>query len=544
MDEMMARKRVVSGLALGFAVSLALCALMCVSPPASGALSADWQVEDAMSGNRTQAVVLQDDDGIIYVIGGVRSTSGGYGPEVGDVESFNPSTGEWTDLAQMPRGVRGAAGALGGDGRIYVFGGVNSSVIGSNMTQIYDPAADVWTSGAAVPLGVWEAKAASFGLDKLIVVGGEGAYTNTQIYDIAEDSWSAGGSLPGGVFAGVLLEIDYYCLYIGGSDPGYTALDTVYRYDKYYDIWNAGDPMPVPTAAHAAVIGPDGLIYVVGGADSAMNVGLGYNTSYCLNPSTGDWTQLDDIPVGVRYLGAATSADGMIYAFGGNDDTDAHPQVLSLHVMELTSSLSESEARAGDSITVTLTVEFANRGTVTGSDYSAYFVTPEGIPTNPVYAWISAPYPAIAIELDVPGTAEPGTYSVVVHWYTSTTSGGVELPVQELSLTVVDAPTLEEQLSEVLAQLDAMGSDINATEAALLEEVGALESELNALQSQLDALESAMAEADDDIQTSLDSKAENSILYAVIGLLVVVIVLLIVMMMMSRKRLESPPPSA
>ena len=529
MVEMIVKNRVVSGLALCIVVSLVLCALTSMSPSASAAFSSDWQVEGPMRGNRTQAVVLQDDNGIVYIMGGVRSMSGGnYGPVVGDLESFNPSTGEWADLAQMPYGVRGAAGALGDDGRIYVFGGVNSSASMNNVTQIYDPETDIWTSGAAVPLGVWEAKATSLESGEIIVVGGEGALTNTQIYDIVDDSWSAGGSLPGAVFAGALLPGDYYSYYIGGSEPGYAAVDSVYIYSGYSDSWSTIDPMPVPTAAHAAVVGPDGLIYVIGGADSALNVEWGYNTSYCFNPSTGDWTQLDDIPVGGRYLGAAASSDGVVYAFGGNNNTDVSHQVFALHVMELTSSLSESEVRAGDSVTVTLTVDFANRGTVTSSDYSAYFVTPEEIPINPVNAWISAPYSTIAIELEVPVTAEPGTYSIVVRWYTSTASGGVELPVQELLLTVVDAPTLEEhvadleaQLFDVLAQLDAMSSDINETRAALLEETATLESELNALQSQLDTL--------------------DSMLYAVIGLLMVVIVLLIVMMVMGRKP-KTPEP--
>jgi N-acetylneuraminic acid mutarotase/chaperonin cofactor prefoldin len=596
---MMSNGKVVSGLALWMATSLTLCALMCLSPLASAELSEDWQVEDPMRTNRTQAVVLQDNDGIVYFMGGVRNMpGGGYGPEVGNVESFNPSTGEWLDLASMPYGVRGAAGALGGDGRIYVFGGVNDSASTYTTTQIYDPATDVWTTGADVPLGVWEAKAASSTADEILVVGGEGAYASTQIYNIADDSWSAGGSLPSDVMAGALLNIGYYSYYIGGSEPGYAAVDTVYRYESWSDSWSIVDPMPVPTAAHAAVVGADNLVYVIGGADNAFNVGLGYNTSYCFNPDSGEWTQLKDIPDGVRYLGAAASADGVIYAFGGNNDTVVLPQVLSLRVMELSSSLSPSEVHAGDSVVVTMSVEFANKGAVTGSDYHAYFLTSEGIPINPVYGWIDGPYSTIAIELEVPVTAEPGILGIVVQWYVGTVTGDVELPQQELQLTVVDAPTLgervaaleiqvaalEAQLVDVLAQLDAMSSDINATEAILLDGIAMLEDEVSALQSQLDALESAMAAADDDmmdemellqdhigsledqmaslesnlsallnsldetresvddVQASVDSKAENSMLYGVVGLLVVVIVLLIVMMVMGRKPKASPMP--
>lgn len=563
---MIVDRRMVNGLVVSVTILLVLSVTASVTSTVSAALSEDWQVMDSMENGRTQAVVLQDNDGVAYIIGGVGNMVGGsYSPAVDNVESYDPSTGEWVDLAPMPYGVRGAAGALGDDGRIYVFGGANDTVATHMITQIYDPATDAWTLGTDVPLSIWEAKAARLSSNEILVAGGEGAGTDTQIYDIEDDSWTAGGSLPSGVMAGALLNLDYNCYYIGGSNLGYSAVDTVYVYTIWSGTWSVAGTMPVPTAAHAAVIGPDGLIYIVGGADSAMNVGAGYNTSYCFNPNSGDWIRLEDLPVGTRYSGAVASADGSVQSLGGNNDTVVLTQTLSLEVMEVSASLSSSEAQAGDSILVTLGVEFANRDAVTGSDYYAFFLTSEGIPVNPEYAWVSGPYPSLAFEIEVPTIVEPGTHSIVVQWYVSTVSGGVELPQQELPLTVVDSPTLDERidalenqladleadLADVLSQLDAMSSDNNDTESTLLDEieslqdyVGLLEDQITLLESDLGALLDSLEETQDSVdgvQTSVDSKAENSMFYAVVGLLIVVIVMMVVMMIMGR-RPKTPEP--
>jgi N-acetylneuraminic acid mutarotase/uncharacterized coiled-coil protein SlyX len=551
---MMSNRRVASLAAVCAATLLASCALINMSFVASAELPEDWQVEEPMATGLTQAVVLQGNDGLVYFMGGVRDMSGGsYGPVVGDVRSYDPGTGEWLDLAPMPYGVRGAAGALGGDGRIFVFGGVNDSASTEATTQIYDPVADAWTLGADVPLGVWEAKAVGINVDEILVVGGEFAYSSTQKYNIADDTWSAGGSLPSGVLAGALLKRGYYCYYIGGSDSGYTAVDTIFVYDSWSDAWSLVDPMPVPTAGHAAVLGADNLIYVVGGADTAYNIEWGYNTSYCFNPDSGEWTQLANISDGVRYLGAAASDEGLIYAFGGNNNTAVLPQVHALRVMELSLSLSPSEVHPGDSVLVTMSVEFANQDEITGSDFQAYILTSEGIPVNPVYGWLNGPYSTVAIELEVPSSIEPGIHSAIVLWYVGTYSSGVELPQQEIQFTVVDAPTLDErvaaleslvanletQLADLAAQLDAMSSDMNATEAALLDEIAAVEDEISRMEANLSALFDSLEqtrESVDDVQASVDS-----MLYAVVGLLVVVIVLLVVMMVMGR-RPKTPAP--
>ena len=140
---------------------VALCPLGGVSFRASAALPMDWQAETPMAENFTQAVVLQDEDGVIYVMGGARDVTGfNYGPPVPDVVAYDPMTGEWTSKSPMDVGVRGAAGAVGDDGRFYVFGGVNDTVLASRMTQIYDPATDTWSAGTDVPLPIWESKAA------------------------------------------------------------------------------------------------------------------------------------------------------------------------------------------------------------------------------------------------------------------------------------------------------------------------------------------------------------------------------------------------
>ena len=66
----------------------------------------------------------------------------------------------------------------------------------------------------------------------------------------------------------------------------------------------------MPRSNHAAALGRNGIIYVVGG------VGGGFET-FAYNPTSQTWTTLAPMPDPVFNLAAAMGVDGLIYAFGG-----------------------------------------------------------------------------------------------------------------------------------------------------------------------------------------------------------------------------------
>src|SRR5260370_23818641 len=103
-------------------------------------------------------------------------------------------------MAPLP-GAFNAAASAAIDGRLYVAGGVTTSVI-FNTLYSYDPATDAWT--ALAPMPTPEAAAAAADVDdKLYVTGGisQNVINNPrnavlQVYDPATNTWATKASMP------------------------------------------------------------------------------------------------------------------------------------------------------------------------------------------------------------------------------------------------------------------------------------------------------------------------------------------------------------
>jgi len=579
--------------------------LAILAQPTSAEWTGGWTSEPAMGETRTQAVVVGSPEGIVYVLGGVVNAAT-YTP-VPNAGSYNTSSGSWTDIEPMPRGVRGAAGAMGLDGFVYVFSGVNTTEGVTNETQIYNPAADTWSLGTDIPAAAWEAKAATGEDGRIYVVGGEiGAMSDiVQIYDPATDTWDTGASLPDTAVAGAMASSGDYIYYAGGGSSSYTATDVLYRYSISADEWTTLPSIPSARAAHALEVGHDGLLYVIGGSDSASNIGTESTTTYVFDPDDETWTNGPSLNAARKYHGAALSPDGRVYCLGGNDGTTALNSVesLQLYLFDYEVSLSSPSVRAGDSMLVTVDSHFTLVEEMT-TQVDWYIISEAGTHYGGNWEYNPTTGP-MSFEVTVPELAEIGNFKFVINVLWSSADvvpvvlydleypfevlpaepledmiSDLEDMISNLALQITDieaqVTALEAELVGLQTEVDGLNDSMAAAEVALTAEIAALES---ALQSALDDLEDAMESGDedlmdeisslqdkitvlesnlsalldsldqtqesvDDVQTSVDSKAEGSLLYAVIGLLVVVIVLLIVMMMMGRKRPEMPLPPA
>jgi N-acetylneuraminic acid mutarotase len=315
------------------ATSVGLVCLMALSvfaPVASAATTPSWNYAFSMGGARSQATVVQADNGVVYVIGGYTTTA----TTATTLNSaYNPSTGTWTALAPLPTATRGASGGIGADGRIYIFDGTTSA------TQIYNITTDIWSAGAVEPTTgyIWEAKSAMNG-DKAYVFGGEGddPYGNqTSIYNITADSWSSGSDMPDGVTAGAVVADSENAYYFGGENETGMATTNVSRYNFAADSWSMMAPLPIALCAEGAAIGPDGLIYVFGGANTALNTGMGtvYSETYTYDRSSNAWATVDDMNVARAWLGAAVS-ENKILAIGGNTPSTVYSSVESLDTLQ------------------------------------------------------------------------------------------------------------------------------------------------------------------------------------------------------------------
>ncbi len=328
MKRLVVRSSVIAAASVGL---VCLMALSVFAPVASAATEPSWNYAFPMGGARSQATVVQADNGLVYVIGGYTTTGS---LETTLNSAYNPSTGAWTSLAPLPTATRGACGGIGEDGRIYIFDGVVSG------TQIYNITTNSWSTGTPVSaIGhIWEGKSAING-DRAYIFGGElggGSHRNwTWIYNMTTDSWSPGADMLYGITSGAVVADDDYAYYFGGGNVSGPVTTNVSRYNFDSNSWSRLAPLPSALCAEGAAIGPDGLIYVFGGADEPLNTGMAavYSKTYTFDRSTQTWATVDDMNVARAWLGAAVS-DDKILAIGGNTQSTVYTVVESLDTLQ------------------------------------------------------------------------------------------------------------------------------------------------------------------------------------------------------------------
>lgn len=278
-----------------------------------------WVEMAPMPTPRAQLCVVSLTNGTIYAIGGY---SVGMTVELATVEMYLPLENRWIKdknsggpLAPMPFPTRGAASAVGIDGKIYVFGGTASE------TQIYNPVKNEWHDGKNAPYATWEMSAATAVDGRIIVFGGENYEDKTRIYDPIVNTWTMGepmtrGSLQGEAIAAAN-ELIYY---IGGyNDTDSTAISNVRAYNPFTNKWLDVSDMPAERCQFAAAIGGDGRIYVYGGSrEYGNNAPPHYNTMFIYDPYIDAWSAGTDNHISNRReAGAAYGGNGIIYYIGG-----------------------------------------------------------------------------------------------------------------------------------------------------------------------------------------------------------------------------------
>ena len=228
----------------------------------------------------------------IYVIGGWNSTNPNTGISitVGTNEMYDPATDQWTTKAPMP--VKAAdLQANMVDGKIYVISGISdiSTPTLSSSNCVYDPSSNSWSMAAPIPTPVFYYASAVID-NKIYIEGGEVSSlphhsSLNQIYDTKTNTWIQGKTLPvsveqgaAGATTGVLASAKLYI--IGGTNDGYSGINTSQIYDPQTDNWTLGAQMPTARKSLAVAVVNDAF-YAFGGVSS---VGFGdMGTVYAVN---------------------------------------------------------------------------------------------------------------------------------------------------------------------------------------------------------------------------------------------------------------------
>ncbi|MCA9193886.1 MAG: fibronectin type III domain-containing protein [Planctomycetales bacterium] len=137
--------------------------------------SDSWSEMAAMPSPRAGAVAAYDGLGSILVFGGASDSSSTVISNT--VYAYEISSNSWSTRSPMPLGTTESAIATDQEGRIYLAGGLGSSGPVASV-QVYDSATDTWTMETDLPQPVYSSAAVVDIQDRLMVIGGRNAAGN------------------------------------------------------------------------------------------------------------------------------------------------------------------------------------------------------------------------------------------------------------------------------------------------------------------------------------------------------------------------------
>jgi N-acetylneuraminic acid mutarotase len=124
---------------------------------------------------RLYAAAATAPDGRILYFGGIRIEPGQWDQRVvARVDAFDPTTGAWSQLTDMPVARHHHVAVAGPDGRIYLYGGLTNleNMTPTTRVDVYDPATDRWSSATNLTIGHSELGGALGRDGRLYALGG------------------------------------------------------------------------------------------------------------------------------------------------------------------------------------------------------------------------------------------------------------------------------------------------------------------------------------------------------------------------------------
>jgi N-acetylneuraminic acid mutarotase len=240
----------------------------------------------------------------------------------------------WTAEPSLPTASMGLAAAVcpapgSQSGQwVYAVGGTNNTNVLAALAG-YDTVQKKWSALPSMPTAR-SGVAAATSSGRIHVLGGNNAnadaVTTHEVYEPANDTWStAAPLLSQRAMLAAVTGPDGLIYAIGGFAGNPIA--NVDAYDPATDTWTSKAPMHSTRTWHAAVLGPDGLIYAIGGATFIAGTGpAAVSSMETFNVTTNTWTTSPfSLPVATCALAAAVDPNGFICVIGGDPAGSATP---------------------------------------------------------------------------------------------------------------------------------------------------------------------------------------------------------------------------
>uniref|UniRef100_A0A3Q2UGM4 Si:ch211-256e16.3 n=3 Tax=Fundulus heteroclitus TaxID=8078 RepID=A0A3Q2UGM4_FUNHE len=247
------------------------------------------------------------------------------------VESFDPVTNHWKNLACLPFAVS-KHGLVVSDSTLYLAGGEFPDGSASREMWRYDPCFDSWMEMA--PMNVARSELGLVMLDGFVyAVGGwegRGRLDSVECYNPHTNSWQFMPSVKMAVTSPAVVALDGLLYVTGGAvlEDG-DGTDLAQVYNPKTAVWTEVAPMQIARSGSAACT-LKGKIYVIGGWHASTE-----NTDKveCFNPKTNQWTMCAPMKER-RYRPGAAVVDGKIYVLGGEEGWDRYHDTIERYCEE------------------------------------------------------------------------------------------------------------------------------------------------------------------------------------------------------------------
>ena len=268
-------------------------------------------------------IAAQPEGTKLLTMAGPSTTSYALTPAYPSWQASATATVQPLDFARSSPG----AGPLP-NGYYLVFGGLENGFATSAVTQ-YDPNTVTVVDGASnqtrsvrsmnVPRA--ELGWATDATDLNYAIGGQDnngtPLASMEVYNSTANSWTYLASLPQTLYGEAALSDGAGHIYTFGGVGANGAITTaVYRYTIATNTWDStAAPMLAGVRDSAAVLAPNGLIYVIGGQTATGATA----TVESFNPGTNSWNLETPLPQPLSSAAAAVDSLGRMEVLGGTD---------------------------------------------------------------------------------------------------------------------------------------------------------------------------------------------------------------------------------